>query len=228
MTVEKLLLERLYCRESSPFNEMCANLVSCVLFRDVTHCETGNILSLWKLTRKGSCHHCRECSDWVVVVENLLRSTKIVKIRFIGLAAFRRCVTGGRKSVHQPKMHQPNVVVSIFDQEQEINKLLSIAQNSSNTRQSAAGAREERAPTNLVVLPPPVKFQRKGRGCSTTCAGPLKSLQVEGCLKSSSFETTCNAEALELLIDTTRLDVDELVAVNTSMACLFTTKANNQ
>ena len=124
-------------------------------------------------------------------------------------------------------MHQPNVVVSIFDQEQEINKLLSIAQNSSNTRQSAAGAREERAPTNLVVLPPPVKFQRKGRGCSTTCAGPLKSLQVEGCLKSSPFKT-CNADALELLIDTTGLEVDELVAVKTSMISLFSTNTNDQ
>ena len=123
----------------------------------------------------------------------------------------------------------------IFEQKLEINKLLSIsqAQHASRPRQSAARARcytlsEEQARTNLGKLPPPVKFQRKGRGCSTTCAGPLKSLQVEGCLKSSSFETTCNAEALELLIDTTRLDVDELVAVNTSMACLFTTKANNQ
>ena len=82
MTVENLLLERLYCRESSPFNEMCANLVSCVLFRDVTHCETHCELPFrvnFHKDKKGSCHHCRECSDWVVVVENLLRSTKIVK-----------------------------------------------------------------------------------------------------------------------------------------------------
>ena len=131
-------------------------------------------------------------------------------------------------------MHQPNVVVSIFDQEQEINKLLSIAQaqHASRPRQSAARARcytlsEEQARTNLGKLPPPVKFQRKGRGCSTTCTGPLKSLQVEGCLKSSPFEI-CNADALELLVDTTRLDVDELVAVNTYMACLFTTNAKDQ
>ena len=131
-------------------------------------------------------------------------------------------------------MHQSILVVSIFDQEQEINKLLSIAQaqHASRPRQSAARARcytlsEEQARTNLGKLPPPVKFQRKGRGCSTTCAGPLKSLQVEGCLKSSPFKT-CNADALELLIDTTGLEVDELVAVNTSMISLFSTNTNDQ
>ena len=120
----------------------------------------------------------------------------------------------------------------ISEQKQEFNKLLSIAQaqHRSRPRQSAARARcytlsEEQARTNLGELPPPVKFQRKCRGHSTTCAGPIKPLQIEACLKSSPFKA-CKLESLELLVDTT--EVDELVVVNTSVVGLFSINTKDQ